>query len=67
MTSRQQDAERTLVDAECGWLLAYGWKFETSTGRWSHEHAPKARSDYERRDALQMTRAEKLRYGGPIR
>jgi len=65
MNSAQQAAERNLLEAQAAWLVAYGWKFDPSTARWKHEHAPKARESYEARDALAMTRAETLRYGGP--
>ena len=64
MTAKQQLAERMLLNAQAEWLTAYGWKYDAPTARWKHEHAPKARESYEQRDALAMTRAETLRYGG---
>jgi hypothetical protein len=63
----QQEATRKLELAQQEWLAAYGWKRRTD-GRWVHEAARKVDGyahGYTMRDALELTRAEPLRYGGP--
>jgi len=71
MTQAQHEATRRRRQAESEWLESYGWRAST-TGlygfdqkRWSHPHAPKARPTYSQKDAILMTDAEPLRYGGP--
>lgn len=65
MTRDQQQADRELESAKGKWLLAYGWTQEGNSKRWTHPNMPKARESYTTGDAIAMTNAEKLRYGGP--
>lgn len=66
MTRAQHEATRELGRAQAHWLRAYGWSNDpTGELRWTHAKAPKAKPSYTTRDALEMTRAEPLRYGGP--
>ena len=66
MTREQQEATWSLVEAQGKWLRAYGWRpAQGERDRWSHQYAPKAKPTYTTRDALEMTRSEPLRYGGP--
>ena len=70
MTRSQQEAQRELDRAQAKWLKAYGWEPRiggelAAPMRWSHHFAPKAKESYTTRDALELTRAEPLRYGGP--
>jgi len=63
VTRDQQEADRELARAELRWLHAYGWTpCDTRGDRLAHRHAPKLKPDYSRRDAMQLTRAEPLRY-----
>jgi len=61
MNREQHEATREREAAEAKWLRAYGWR---ESGRlWTHQRAPNIRAAYTRRDAIQMTEAEPLRYG----
>ncbi len=66
MTRSQHEATRARRAAEAEWLCSYGWKQELPAvgNRWRHVNAPKARESYTQKDALNMTDAEPLRYGG---
>lgn len=61
MTREEQDTERALVRAEQAWLLARGWTMVVGE-RYSHPRQPTAKESYTRRDAIQMTRADALRF-----
>ena len=63
MTSDQQHSERALAQAEADFLRSYHWRRDARTARWSHQHAPKEQVNYDTRDAMQLTRANKLLYG----
>lgn len=69
MTRSQQEATRTRREGEATFLQAYGWRREgsshDSSPRWCHPNAPKLKLSYTQKDALNMTDAETLRYGGP--
>lgn len=67
MTRSQHEATRARREAEAAWLKTYGWVQEAPAvgNRWAHPNAPKARESYAQKDALNMTDAEPLRYGGP--
>lgn len=62
MTRLQHQKTRALAQAEGDWLEAYGWQQEGCA--WRHRAAPKIRETYAQRDALILTRAEPLKYGG---
>lgn len=61
MTKSQQQAQRELERAQANWLMAYGWKVYNSY-RWTHRSAPETIHGYTTQDAMQLTRAEPLRY-----
>jgi hypothetical protein len=68
VTRAQQEATWELAQAQGKWLRAYGWRpvdVSARDPRWAHRYAPKAKESYTTSDALALTRAEPLRYGGP--
>ena len=62
MTREQHDALRKLAHVEAEVLQAYHWTRDIC-GNWQHPNAPPIRTTFTQRDALQMTRADALRYG----
>lgn len=63
MTREQQEATRELERAQDKWLRAYGWVRELG-GRWTHPKAPAPCTYF---DALVLTRAQPLIFGGARR
>lgn len=60
MTQDEQSTERALQAAMAAWLRARGW---TEDGRrWRHHSAPTNAPAVQLTDAMQITRAEPLRY-----
>jgi hypothetical protein len=67
MTKSQQEAQRELDRAQAKWLIAYGWSAYRGydaygSFRWTHRSAPSQAYGYSTRDAMELTRAEPLRY-----
>ncbi len=66
MTRAQHEVTKALTHVEGEWLKAYHWH-QTRPDRWTHVKAPDTHIDYSLRDAVNMTRADLLRYGSSIR
>jgi hypothetical protein len=61
VTREQHAALRELERAQATVLRSFGWS-ETA-GRWQHKAAPATTKPYTTRDAMELTRAEPLRFG----